>query len=87
MKGARSALRVALGGAAVLSETEAVALLPGRDAVARAWLRENGLVRVTALGRVVVWGDVVEALRGPAEAPAPATTAGRLPRAEQRRRP
>lgn len=67
----RTPARTALGAAAVLSEAEAVALLPGRDSVARAWLRERGLVRVTPLGRVVVWGEVVDALRAGDEAPPP----------------
>lgn len=78
-------VRLALGAANVLSETDAVRALPGRDAVARAWLRERGLVRVTALGRVVVWAEVLAALAG-TPTPAPAG-GGRLPRAAQTRRP
>lgn len=67
----RTPARTGLGAAAVLSESEAVALLPGRDSVARDWLRERGLVRVTPLGRVVVWGEVVAALCAGDEAPPP----------------
>lgn len=69
-----------LGAGAVFSEAEAVRLLPVRDAVAREWLRSSGLVHEhPKLGRVVVWGEVLAALRTP-EAPAPAKAAA-LPRA------
>lgn len=63
--------RLQLGGAAVLSPTRAAELLPVRESDALRWLRERGLVRAVAgLGDVVVWGDVVEAIRagvGPTE--------------------
>lgn len=72
----RTALRCALGDAAVFGEAEAASLLPVRDAVARAWLRDNGLVRThPALGRIVVWADVLREIRGgnaPVEQPEPA---------------
>lgn len=53
-----------LGVAAVVSVAEAATLLPVRDATARAWLRRRGLIRsVPHLGEVVVWGDVLDAVR------------------------
>jgi hypothetical protein len=58
----RALARRELGAAAVLSEAEAVRLLPCRDSTARRWLRDRGLVRSTPIGEVVVWGDVVAAL-------------------------
>lgn len=76
------------GAAAVFSEAEAVRCLPVREATAREWLRDRGLVQdVPGLGRVVVWADVLEAIRqggGPRE---PETTRppSRLPRAGLRR--
>lgn len=52
-----------MGSSATLTLGEAVALLPVQDAEAREWLRGNGLVR-DLLGReVVVWGDVVDAIK------------------------
>jgi hypothetical protein len=60
----RKRARRELGPAAVLRETEAAALLPCGDSVARGWLRDQGLVRHhRVLGRIVVWGDVLEAIR------------------------
>lgn len=82
----RSQARRQLGSAAVLSEAEAVALLPCRDSTAREWLRDRGLVRTTGLGKVVIWGEVLEALRGhgaPAD-PQPRPPS-KLPRAGLRR--
>jgi hypothetical protein len=59
----RRSLRASLGAAAVL---------PCRAATARAWLAEQGLVRETPLGRLVIWGEVVAALAcGSPETPAP----------------
>jgi len=55
--------RLALGAAAVVSVTEAARLLPGREADCRKWLRTEGLVRFVMGRPVVVWGDVLEALR------------------------
>ncbi len=63
----RTALRAALGSAAILSEAEAVQLLPCRDETARAWLRDQGLVTDhPILGRVVLWSKVLAALETPA---------------------
>lgn len=87
---ARRQARRELGTAALITEAEAVALIPCRDSTARAWLRDNDLViHHPVLGRVVVWGDVVaevRAGRGPQEPEgAPAATAT-LRRAGLRRR-
>ncbi len=69
----------ALTAATVLSVTDAARALPFRAVVARAWLRDRDLVRdVPGLGRVVVWGDVLEALRLATEAPPPPPPAPRL---------
>jgi hypothetical protein len=54
--------RLALGAAAVLSEAQAVALLPMNDREARRWLRHNGLVHDLDGRRVVVWGAVLAAI-------------------------
>lgn len=79
----RREARRQLGDAAVISEAEAFALLPCRDSTARAWLRSSGLViEHPQLGRVVIWGDVLAAIRagkGPDAKPAPRRS--RLPRA------
>ena len=66
----RHAQRLALGAAAVLSESAAIDLLPLARPEAQAWLRDQGLVRHLRGRRVVVWGDVLEALRNPV-VPAP----------------
>ncbi len=85
---ARRELRRQLGAAAVISETEAASWLPCRDEVARQWLRDEGLVRVTPLGRVVVWGEVLDALTrsAPAEAPRVRRPPTTLPRVKIPRR-
>lgn len=61
----RTADRLQLGAAALLSVADAVALLPWRDSAAREWLEARGLVvrRPDLPGPVVVWGDVVDELR------------------------
>lgn len=60
----RTELRRAFGRDAVLSEAEAVEAMPFRDSACREWLRANGLVRSRpGLGRYVIWGDVLQALR------------------------
>lgn len=71
----RTALRVALGSAAVLSPSEAASLLPGRDQDELRWLRAQGLVRERALpdGRLteyVLWREVETAL-GTTRSPEP----------------
>lgn len=55
--------RLALGAAAVLPEAQAVALLPMNDREARRWLRHNGLVHDLEGRRVVVWGEVLAAIK------------------------
>ena len=50
--------------AAVVSVSRALEALPWRRSVAKAWLHRSGLVRRGRGGReVVVWGDVLDALR------------------------
>ena len=75
--------RLHLGEAAVLTPTKAAELLPVREADALRWLRARGLVRrVPGLGEVVVWGDVVAAIRaGELVAVATAPLTATLPRA------
>ena len=79
--------RLALGPAAVLSPQRAAELLPWGESAALAWLRERGLVREVKLSdgvrRVVIWGDVLDAIRGAPEPPPSAAPrpASRLPRA------
>jgi hypothetical protein len=63
----RTALRAALGSAAVLAPSEASELLPMRDSDAALWLRHRGLVREGQLpdGRTyeyVLWREVEAAL-------------------------
>ena len=60
-----NAERRQLGRDAIISESEAVRLLPGRDADIRKWLRANGLVStVMSTKRCVHWGSVVDAFNG-----------------------
>ena len=54
--------RLHLGAAAILSLSDAAALLPIGDADARAWLRESGLVRQLQGRHVVAWADVLAAI-------------------------
>ncbi len=78
--------RTSLGAAAVLSVTEAARLLPWRDAEARAWLREKGLVRAVPGKRpVVLWSEVLDALRGDEEGERVVRRTATLPRAGLRR--
>lgn len=61
--------RLAQGAAAVMSPSAAARLLPIDDREALSWLQDRGLVR-QLLGRpVVVWFDVLEAIRGADEEP------------------
>lgn len=65
--------RMALGDAAVLSLAQAAEALPLREADARTWLREQGLVRFLDGREVVIWADVLVCLRAPVvDEPTPA---------------
>ncbi len=55
--------RIHLGASGVFALSKAAKLLPLRDSDARGWLRQKGLVLNLEGREVVVWGDVVEALR------------------------
>lgn len=81
--------RLAQGAAAVMSLDLAAQLLPVSDAEARRWLRQQGLVR-DLLGRsVVVWADVLDALRaadGSTTEPAAAPRHAPMPRVKLPRR-
>ncbi|MBN1335496.1 MAG: hypothetical protein JXB39_06000 [Deltaproteobacteria bacterium] len=74
------AVRASLGPAAVLSLRDAARLLPGREADARRWLRDAGVVRVFLGAEVVTWGDVIRALP-------PAPVDGELPELPRPRAP
>ncbi len=55
--------RLAQGNAAVFSVSAAAALLPMKDLRAMVWLQESGLVKDLCGKPVVIWGDVVSALK------------------------
>lgn len=55
--------RERLGEAAVFSLSGAAELLPLADADARRWLRDLGIVRHLGGRELVIWGDVVNAIR------------------------
>ena len=57
-------MRLQLGPSAVLPAELAVRLVPGEEARTRRWLREHQLVRNLLGVQVVVWGDIVDAVRG-----------------------
>lgn len=59
----RRELRLLLGSAAILTPRQAAEMLPVADADALDWLEQHGLIRYMAGRKVVVWGDVVEAIR------------------------
>jgi hypothetical protein len=61
--------RIALGAAAVVTVREAVKRLPISDCDAEAFIRERQLVRSLRGREVVIWGDVLDALRGASSAP------------------
>lgn len=66
----RQAARFVVSRDALLTEATAVELLPVRDEDARRWLRARGLVLAhPVLGNVVVWADVLEAVRADAGRP------------------
>lgn len=58
----RAAARLTMGPGAVLSVSEAAAMLPVKDSEARAWLRSRGLVRDLEGRAVVCWRDVLAEL-------------------------
>jgi hypothetical protein len=66
--------RLAMGAGAVLSLKDAASMLPLADQEARAWLHERNLVCSIRGRRLVVWADVLEALRNDE----PTTPTGRL---------
>jgi len=73
--------RLSMGQGAVLSVTEAAALLPIADSRARDWLRKEGLVVSLEGKKVVCWADVMDTIRagrGPEEKSS--TRRRRLPR-------
>ena len=73
--------RLAMGAGAVLSVQAAAELLPVHETRARAWIEVQGLVRqVPGLGQVVIWADVLDALRRPCTTSARATRAASTPR-------
>lgn len=70
MSADRREARQRLGADAVVSVSEAAAWLPRRDSEARAWLERRGLVRDhPALGEVVIWGEVLAAIRADTAGP------------------
>lgn len=70
--------RTDLGTNTVLALDEAAAWLPLEQTVAEAWLRRVGVVRLIGLGReqaeVVIWGEVIEAIRNDVRERLPLTT-------------
>lgn len=60
----REAARLIISRDAIITEARAAELLPCSDVKAREWLRAKRLVRNhPVLGRVVVWEDVIAAVR------------------------
>ena len=77
--------RLELGSAAVLSPSAAAELLPWGESRSMAWLEDQALIRtVPGMGRVVIWGEALAAIKTPVIAPAPVAAAprGSLPRAD-----
>lgn len=74
-----------MSSAEILTFREAVNRLPMRNAVARRWLRDSRLVSTVEGRELVIWSDVVEALRAVRQdvTPAPAPKPRRAP--ERRR--
>ena len=56
--------RLALGEAAVLPLPQVVALIPMADHLVRRWLRNHDLVHDLDGRKVVIWADVLSAIRG-----------------------
>ena len=60
----------------LLSETQAVARVPGRDADVRAWLRDLGIARRGPTGATLYrWSEIVSSFPLVSEPPAPAPAA------------
>lgn len=74
--------RLTLGEAAVISVEQAARLLPISDGEAREWLATEHLIHLIRGRRVVIWGEVVAAIRGGANPTAP-----KPPRARSRTLP
>jgi hypothetical protein len=54
--------------ATLLTPTDAVREIGGRRTSVQAWLEAQGLIHdVPGLGKRVIWGEVLEAIRTPAE--------------------
>ena len=70
-----------LGPCDLLTVAEAVRALRIREADARRWIRERGLVRRVEGRDLVVWGEVVRAISGAVEEP---PSAAPRPRGRQR---
>ena len=67
----------------LLTESAAVARIPGRDAAVRAWLRGLGIARRGPTCAVYRWSEIVAALpllNAPAPPPVVHTTQGARPR-------
>jgi len=62
-KSERARKRLLLGAAWVGSPSEAAALAPGADHKAMQYFREHGLIRTLGGKPVVIWGDVLDAIR------------------------
>ncbi len=64
--------RLLQGPGAVYTIATAAALLPVSDQEARVWLREQGLIRELSGRCVVIWSEVLDALRdGGPDSPQP----------------
>ena len=74
--------RLSMGAGAVLTVNEAAHLLPVADAVARAWLRREGLIATLEEKPVVCWADVLDALRPGKHPDDPPLRKRKLPRVE-----
>jgi hypothetical protein len=85
----RDESRLALGAAAVMTPRQAAELLPWGDSSALQWLQSRGLVHVVDGRRVVIWGDVLDAIRGrpqDEQVPTPAIRLAPAGKAERWRR-
>lgn len=74
------ASRLQLGDAAVLTVREAARQLPMRETEARSWVRQHVPLRRICDTEVVIWGDVLAALRRADEPPQAEQPPARAPR-------